>query len=111
VALTFPLATVVAFPVRSSVTPTLTLPTTSRRHLLGPTTTTTRRLFETPHFNLLLETKLLATGDDSNEDDNLLTDDNFDAAGFAKYLAPYALAVVAALLVTGVFVKFVLMDY
>jgi hypothetical protein len=37
--------------------------------------------------------------------------DNFDANGFVGYLVPYALAVVAAIVVTGAFVKFVLLDY
>ncbi len=37
--------------------------------------------------------------------------DNFDAAGFGNYLAPYLLAFVASVGITGAFVKFVLMDY
>jgi hypothetical protein len=34
-----------------------------------------------------------------------------DAEGFAGYLAPYALAAIASIGVTGAFVKFVLMEY
>jgi len=37
--------------------------------------------------------------------------DNFDAAGFGNYLAPYLIAFVASIGITGAFVKFVLMDY
>ena len=38
--------------------------------------------------------------------------DNFDAAGFGNYLAPYLFAFVASIgRITGAFVKFVLMDY
>ena len=48
-------------------------------------------------------------GKDTDEDDNLA--ENFDAAGFGGYLAPYALALVASVLVTGAFFKFVLLDY
>jgi hypothetical protein len=36
--------------------------------------------------------------------------DNFNASGFGGYLAPYALAVVASILATGAFFKFVLLD-
>lgn len=36
---------------------------------------------------------------------------NFDGKGFAGYLAPYVLAVVASIGVTAAFVKFVLLDY
>lgn len=36
---------------------------------------------------------------------------NFDGEGFAGYLAPYALAMVASIAVTAAFVKFVLLDY
>jgi hypothetical protein len=39
------------------------------------------------------------------------SDNNFDAAGFGGYLAPYALALIASVAVTGAFVKFVLLDY
>lgn len=49
-------------------------------------------------------------GKDTNDDDDNLAD-NFDAAGFAGYLAPYALALVVSVLAFGVFFKFVLMDY
>ncbi len=37
--------------------------------------------------------------------------DNFDAAGFGNYLAPYFFAFIASVGITGAFVKFVLMDY
>lgn len=37
--------------------------------------------------------------------------ENFDANGFSGYLAPYALALLVSILVTGAFVKFVLLDY
>ena len=43
------------------------------------------------------------------EDDDIV--DNFDAEGFGGYLAPYALAAVASILVTAAFFKFVLLDY
>lgn len=36
---------------------------------------------------------------------------NFDGEGFAGYLAPYALAMVASIAVTAAFVKFILLDY
>jgi hypothetical protein len=35
--------------------------------------------------------------------------DNFDGPGFARYLAPYALALTVSILVTGSFFKFVLL--
>lgn len=37
--------------------------------------------------------------------------DNFDAGGFAGYLAPYALALVGSILATVAVFKFVLLDY
>ena len=45
--------------------------------------------------------------DDDNEDKL----DNFDAGGFAGYLAPYALALVGSILATAAVFKFVLLDY
>lgn len=49
------------------------------------------------------------------KDDKLLVESGdeggFDGEGFAGYLAPYALAVVASILVTGAFLKFIMMDY
>lgn len=36
---------------------------------------------------------------------------NFDAAGLGNYLAPYLIAFLASIGITGAFVKFVLMDY
>ena len=44
----------------------------------------------------------------SDKDDDV---DNFDGQGFANYLAPYALALLASIGVTALFVKFVLLDY
>jgi len=43
----------------------------------------------------------------SNEEN----EDKFDGKGFANYLAPYVLTVIASLVVTGAFVKFVMADY
>ena len=43
----------------------------------------------------------------SNDD----LEDNFDGKGFANYLGPYALALMASIAVTAAFVKFVLLDY
>jgi len=48
--------------------------------------------------------------DDDNDKDDLVMD-SFDAQGFGGYLAPYALAVVASVVVTAAFFKFVLLDY
>jgi hypothetical protein len=56
----------------------------------------------------------LQLSDDNNNDegnDSSDINDNFDGDGFANYLAPYALAVVSAIVATGAFFKFVLMDY
>ena len=53
---------------------------------------------------------LQLSSDNDNGDDSDLAD-NFDGDGFANYLAPYALAVIAAIVATGAFFKFVLMDY
>ena len=47
------------------------------------------------------------TDDDSDKD----IVDNFDAEGFGGYLAPYAIALLASLVVTAAFFKFVLLDY
>ena len=44
-----------------------------------------------------------------DDDDSLA--DRFDAGGFGNYLAPYAAAVVAALLATAAFLEYVLLDY
>jgi hypothetical protein len=35
----------------------------------------------------------------------------FNGEGFAAYIAPYALALVASIAITAVFFKFVLLDY
>ena len=37
--------------------------------------------------------------------------DNFDASGFAGYLAPYVVSVLVAVAATWTFVKYVLLDY
>lgn len=37
--------------------------------------------------------------------------EKLDAQGFASYLAPYALAVLASLAVTAAFIRFVLMSF
>ena len=50
------------------------------------------------------------TSDVDGEDDDTLMD-SFDAQGFGGYLAPYALTVVASIVVTAAFFKFVLLDY
>jgi hypothetical protein len=42
---------------------------------------------------------------------NASESEKFDALGFASYLAPYAMAFVASLVVTAAFVKLVLMSY
>lgn len=46
-----------------------------------------------------------------NSAESDLEKSNFDGEGFAGYLAPYALALVASIAVTAAFVKFVLLDY
>jgi len=57
-----------------------------------------------------------------NDDDNLPTGttdgtdpatatDNFDGEGFAKYLLPYAVALIGSVLATAAMFKFVLLDY
>ena len=51
----------------------------------------------------------LAAG--SDEENEVETKDNFDGKGLANYLGPYALALVASVVVTASFVKYVLMDY
>lgn len=48
---------------------------------------------------------------EKNKENNAIADDSFDGKGFASYLAPYALALVASVGVTFLFVKFVLLDY
>jgi hypothetical protein len=54
---------------------------------------------------------LQLSDDDNNNGDDSDLNDNFDGDGFANYLAPYALAAVSAIVATGAFFKFVLMDY
>lgn len=60
----------------------------------------------------------LSAAQDSGDQDKemplaqgMTTNDSFDGQGFANYLAPYALAVIASIVVTGLFIKFVLLDY
>jgi hypothetical protein len=50
--------------------------------------------------------------DDANEeiDESVSPKGDFDGAGFANYLAPYALTLVASIAVTAAFLKFVLLD-
>jgi hypothetical protein len=69
-----------------------------------------------PKVNLQSATALLVGGDDEDyrqvkKASSVEEQDNFDSQGFAGYLAPYALAVVASVAVTAGFVKFVLLDY
>jgi hypothetical protein len=45
---------------------------------------------------------------DNNE---VASEDSFDGKGFASYLAPYVFSLIASIVVTGAFVKFVLLDY
>ena len=47
----------------------------------------------------------------STESNSNKINSNFDSEGFANYLAPYALAVLASIAVTAGFIKFVLLDY
>mmetsp|Transcript_310 Transcript_310/g.323 ORF Transcript_310/g.323 Transcript_310/m.323 type:complete len:124 (-) Transcript_310:27-398(-) len=55
---------------------------------------------------------LLSNNADNNEnDDDTSMSNGFDGEGFAGYLAPYALALIGSIVVTGAFFKFVLMDY
>lgn len=55
---------------------------------------------------------LYQSGDDNDQPSPLEENaSNFDGEGFANYLAPYALAAVGSILITGLFVKFVLLDY
>jgi hypothetical protein len=50
--------------------------------------------------------------DDAKENDESVSlKGDFDGTGFANYLAPYALALVASIAVTAAFLKFVLLDY
>ena len=52
-------------------------------------------------------------GRDQNPDmkDEKTLEERMDLAGFGGYLAPYALALILSIGVTGAFFKFVLMDY
>lgn len=65
---------------------------------------------KTPKFNPL--PAQMNDNEDQNKASSVTEEsDNFDAAGFGNYLAPYLLAFVASVGITGAFVKFVLMDY
>eukprot|EP00977_Amphora_coffeiformis_P016698 scaffold5237_cov179-Amphora_coffeaeformis.AAC.11 len=60
------------------------------------------------------ELVVLSESEDSGSDEKSSLDQgtsNFDGEGFVNYLAPYALAVVGSIVVTGLFVKFVMLDY
>ena len=54
---------------------------------------------------------LPAQMNDSDDQNGVSESDNFDAAGFGNYLAPYLIAFLVSIGITGAFVKFVLMDY
>ena len=62
----------------------------------------------TPNFNMLPLQMLMDDNDDQKE---VSENDNFDAAGFGNYLAPYLFAFLVSIGITFAFVKFVLMDY
>lgn len=53
----------------------------------------------------------LRLSDDNDDGNNSDINNKFDGDGFANYLAPYALAAVSAIVATGAFFKFVLMNY
>lgn len=61
-----------------------------------------------PNFNTLPVQMLM---DDNDDQKGVSESDNFDAAGFGNYLAPYLLAFLVSIGITFAFVKFVLMDY
>jgi len=48
---------------------------------------------------------------DNNNNNNNNETDNFDGQGFAKYLLPYAAALIGSILATAAVFKFVLLDY
>jgi hypothetical protein len=52
-----------------------------------------------------------AEQDEQSENDMQEAKDGFDGEGFAGYLAPYALALLASVAITATFFKFVLLDY
>ena len=54
---------------------------------------------------------LLCESDTPDDGEISQPQDTFDGQGFADYLAPYVLTAIASIVVTGLFVKFVLMDY
>mmetsp|Transcript_27097 Transcript_27097/g.31541 ORF Transcript_27097/g.31541 Transcript_27097/m.31541 type:complete len:123 (-) Transcript_27097:113-481(-) len=56
----------------------------------------------------LNETQLIAMSDSG---DRIESEDNFDGQGFANYLGPYLIALVASIAVTAGFFNFILMDY
>ena len=68
---------------------------------------------KTTHNERILSSLFAGVDDDNNSniDDLAEVQDNFDGKGFAGYLAPYAVALIGSIAVTGAFVKFVLLDY
>ena len=64
------------------------------------------------HERISLKNPLLLNAQDGRDSDmEEEKKGNFDAQGFAGYLAPYVLAVVFAIGATVAFLKFVLLDY
>eukprot|EP00536_Pseudo-nitzschia_multiseries_P004574 jgi/Psemu1/10255/gm1.10255_g len=60
--------------------------------------------------NTNTNTDLAPFGDSSNSNDDVVQD-NFDGEGFAKYLLPYAVALIGSVVATAALFKFVLLDY
>lgn len=58
-----------------------------------------------------LKALYMAEEDESLDNQKIDETKGFDGEGFAGYLAPYALALLASIGVTWAFVKFVLLDY
>lgn len=72
----------------------------AKRSTASTTTTTTTR------------SKWIVLSESNNDDKTMekeAQESSFDGQGFANYLAPYALALVASIGVTALFVKFVLL--
>ena len=91
--------------------PTNTLrPRTAATTALLDTTRTCRALTNwSPTSDATSCMALYGKGADDDSDKDIV--DNFDAEGFGGYLAPYAIALLASLVVTAAFFKFVLLDY
>jgi len=80
------------------------------RHSSDKTSKLSHYPFEpNPSSSFSSSTKLWSNNNNDNGDDD--TVDTFDGKGFANYLAPYALALIASIGVTVAFVKYVLMDF